>query len=380
VATNVFMNLAKFGTLFDLPAERQVLTLQNAERAAWFAGNDGTFFSTRFLPTTVVQYMRPDAVRFERLVPFARFGPLAHEYGSYPLESNTPASSLPTSATLLTVLAVIGVWVVLRRREWPFVAILAGAVVAAVPSFLIGFVANRYLTDMLPALVVPAAAAVAVVALPAGPAGTWARTVFVALVVWGTWVNTSFALWTQNLKAPGFTAFRYALDDAVFGGVPPSVIDLEPGMVVPRDGVVAIDGACAGLYIAEQTNWVPLELADGVRRLDGSYTAGDDPVVIATASSELRIESRDGTMVASYQPIDGDPVVGAPVELVDGDHHLRITSDPVTGQLTVFVDGELALFVFAAPELTDAFISDTLRLVSRPHGGTPICDALEARR
>jgi hypothetical protein len=380
VLTNVMMNLAKFGTLLDLPADRQLLTLQNADRAAWFAGNDGSFFSPRFLPTTVVQYLRPDAVRFERLVPFARFGPLAHEYGSYPLEGNTPASSLPTSATLLCLLAVIGVWVVAKRRAWPFASIWVGAVIAAVPSFLIGFVANRYLTDMLPALVVPAAAAVAVVALPAGAAAKWAKAGFVVLVVWGTWVNTSFALWTQNLKAPGFTEFRYDLDDLVFGGAPPSVVPFEPGMVVPRDGVVAIDGQCQGLYIAEQGNWVPLELADGVRRLDGTYVAGGDAVVITTADAEIRIDSHDGTLFASYQPDEGEPVTGSPIDVPDGEHRVRITSDPVTGQLAVLVDDQVALFAFAAPDLTDADITDTLQREPRSDGGTPICAELEARQ
>jgi hypothetical protein len=59
---------------------------------------------------------------------------------------------------------------------------------------------------------------------------------------------------------------------------------------------------------------------------------------------------------------------------------VRITSDPVTGQLAVFVDDELALFAFAAPDLSDADISDTLDLFTPAHGGTPICDDLEARR
>ncbi|MEQ1699678.1 MAG: hypothetical protein ABMA25_06190, partial [Ilumatobacteraceae bacterium] len=108
VAISVAINLAKFGTLFDLPADRQLLSLQDPDRAAWFAGNNGSFFSLRFLPTTVAQYLRPDTVRFERLAPFVRFGPIAPEYGSYPLEGNTPASSLPAAATALTLLALVG--------------------------------------------------------------------------------------------------------------------------------------------------------------------------------------------------------------------------------------------------------------------------------
>ena len=232
---HVALNEAKFGTPFDLPADRQLLTLQSPVRAAWFAGNDGSFFSTRFLPTTVVQYLRPDTIRFERLLPIVRFGPLAHEYGSYPLETNTPSASLTASATLLVVLAVVGVVVLLRRRLWGPLVALVGLVVAAVPSFLIGFTANRYLVDMLPALALPAAfAAVAI----AAPARRWVRNVafgaVLAGIAWGAWVNVALATWTQQLKSPGFTAWRYGIDDALFGGAPPSVIRLTPGRDAAR--------------------------------------------------------------------------------------------------------------------------------------------------
>ena len=70
------VNFAKFGTLFSVPGGRQLLSLQDPARAAWFAGNNESFFSSRFLSTTVVQYLRPDAIRFERLLPFVRFGPV----------------------------------------------------------------------------------------------------------------------------------------------------------------------------------------------------------------------------------------------------------------------------------------------------------------
>ena len=40
-------------------------------------------------------------------------------------------------------LAILGVWVIVRRRSWPLAAVLAGALAGAAPTFLIGFVANR---------------------------------------------------------------------------------------------------------------------------------------------------------------------------------------------------------------------------------------------
>jgi hypothetical protein len=379
VAISVIVNLAKFGTLFDLPADRQLLSLQHPDRAAWFAGNNGSFFSLRFLPTTLAQYLRPDTLRFERLFPFVRFGPLAPEYGSYPLEGNTPASSLTAAATLLALLAVVGTVLLVRRRAWVLVAIVMGALVAAVPSFMIGFVANRYLVDMLPALAVPAAAAVALAAVPQRPPRRVVTGSVLALVVWGAWVNVSLATWTQQLKEPGFTEFRYELDDAIFGGTPPSVVAMVAGAPVPRDGVVGIDGDCDGLYIAEQGAWAPLERADGIRRLRGTVAEPDALATVVADGGDIELSSADGELTAVYTPDEGDRIEGTPI-VVDGRYELDILSDPITGQLEVRVDGGLALFAFAAPALADAEVSDTFAVNAPADGGTPICRALQARK
>ena len=69
---------------------------------------------------------------------------------------------------------------------------------------------------MLPALAVPAAFA-AVALAHAGAACGCAALAFGAVlagVVWGAWVNVALATWTQQLKSPGFTAWRYEIDDA----------------------------------------------------------------------------------------------------------------------------------------------------------------------
>lgn len=380
VLLSMAINFAKFGTLLDLPADRQVLTLRSPARAAWFAGNNGSFFSIRFLPTTIVHYLRPDAFRLERLVPFARFGPLATEHGSYPLESNTPSSSLTASATLLVVLALAGTWVIVRRRSWPLMAVMVGALVSAAPAFLIGFIANRYLTDMLPSLVVPAAVALATVSLPRGALARWGRGLVALLAVWGSWINLSLATWTQNLQEPGFTELRYRLDDLVFGGAPPSVIDLVPGAPVPRDGIVAIDGDCAGLYIAQQRAWVALELATGVRRLHGVADASGADIVVSTFEGDVRVAFADGSATATYSPIGGEPAVGDAVAVGDGSVTVEITSDPVTGGLSVEVASRQALFAFAAPDLASATVGDNFQVDSPSGGDTPVCDFLQSRR
>lgn len=381
----IAINVAKFGTLLDLPANQQVLTLRSPIRAAWFAGNGGSFFSPRFLPTTVVQYFRPDAFRIERLVPLIRYGPLATERGSYPLETNTPSSSLTASATLLFVLAFLGVWVIIRRRSWPLVALWVGAIIAAVPSFLIGFVANRYLVDMLPALVVPAAVVLATISAPAWFKGRVIRAIVILLALWGLWINVALATWTQNLQEPGFTDLRYRLDEAVFGGDPPSVITLVPGASVPRDGIVAIDlvsetdRTCDGLYIAQQGAWVALELAEGSRRLAGVSQGDGSPIRVTTNDGELSITFADARATTLYTPDGGgEPIVGESVAVGAGAVAVDITSDPVTSTFHVSVAGRLAMFGFIAPSLNDAEVSG---LAPRAGGQfTQVCDSLQDRR
>ena len=214
----------------------------------------------RFLPTTVVQYLRPDTIRFERLLPIVRFGPLAHEYGSYPLETNTPSV---VAHRLGDAAARARRHRCRRARPPPAVgpARRARRADRSPRSRRSSSASPPTATSSTccPALAVPAAFAAVTWR---SPARQWVRTPGVrrrAGVVWGAWVNVALATWTQQLKSPGFTAWRYEIDDALFGGSPPRSSGLTPDGEVPRDGVVGIDGPCVGLYIAEQGKWVALE-------------------------------------------------------------------------------------------------------------------------
>ncbi len=379
VVVHVALNVAKFGTLYDLPADRQVLSLLDPNRAAWFAGNNGSFFGLRFVPTTVVHYLRPDAIAFERLVPFARFGPRAHEFGSYPLESNTPSSSLTASATLLVVIAVIGAVLTVRRRVWVVTPFVAAGLVAAAPTIAIGFVANRYLVDLLPGLVVLGAVAVAAF-------HTTRRTLAVvavgALTAWGAWVNTSLATWLGDIERPGFTSMRMSVDEAVFGGTPPSVVRLDVDAPVPRDGIVGIDGPCDGLYIASQDTWVALELAAGVRRLDGSLRPDASSVLLADAATQIEVVAdRDrGTVQLVLVTADGTQTDGPVLDWDGDDVNVTVISDPTAGGLgrglQVRLDGQSALSDFRAPDLASLQPGDSFEIDTPTDAGTPICGSL----
>jgi hypothetical protein len=313
IAAHIVINFAKFGTLFSVPGDRQLLSLTDPARAAWFAGNNGSFFSYRFLPTTLVQYLRPDGIRFERLVPGIRFGPLAVDRGGYPAESITPASSLPVAATMLLVLALIGVVWAIRHRNRTWLLLVAASVAGAVPTFMIGFIANRYLIDMLPPLIV--AGAIGIWVVLAVPRQRVVRTISVVLVVWGLWVNASLATWTNEYKTLGFTQLRYDIDSALFGAPSPSLVPLVAGVGVPRDGIVALDPQCQGVYMAEQGHWLALDRG-GTRRAVGEIAKSADGAVLAAGPDwSLELVHSDGVAVLRVIDFTGQTTFEEPIEV-----------------------------------------------------------------
>jgi hypothetical protein len=385
-AVHAAINWGKFGSLTKLPGQLQVLSLNDPARAAWFAGNNDSFFSLKFLSTTVVQYLRPDTVRFERLFPFVRYGPLATDRSSYPLETITPAASLTASATLLLAAGLIGFVFVLRQRRWTLVAFTLGGAIAAIPTFTIGFIANRYLVDMMPMILVPAAFAFAVLSVPMRDrrrAIHIATVAFVAMVAWGAWCNVSLALWTQQLKEPGFTEWRYRVDGWVFGDPAPGLTDFVPAMAVPRDGFVVLDrdpatDRCSGVYIAEQGAWVALEQSNDGRRIIGTVELADERTLIAGGDNwTVEAITADGT-VRFEAEVDGNVTESEPFARPDDlSVAFDLVADPILGQLSLTIDGEQALFAFATP-LGAALRGADVTLDTAP--GDSLCRQLEARR
>ena len=382
------VNVAKFGTLLSVPGDRQLLSLNDPVRAAFFERTGGSFFDLRFLPTTLVQYLRPDTIRFERLVPGIRYGPLARNRGSLDVEQITPASSLPVAATLLVLLAVVGIVRLVRDRRHVWLWTVAATALGAVPSFAIGFVANRYLIDMLPPLAV--AGAVGVAAVPTGGRRRLVGGAAVALVVWGAWVNASLATWTLELKSPGFTELRSDVDALVFDGGDVGIVDAVIGAPVPRDGIIGLADNCAAVYVAEQGSWVALERLPGVFETtgllepaapDGSGAASGGPIrlartaqwtldaVVSSTGVELRFDDLAVGEVSTLAVIDAE----LPAEF-------RVVVDPFTaervvqiGDTTVFLPGGVTDSTFPSDGIGPVADLAPLRLA-------PLCTSLTTRR
>ena len=320
LVAHMLVNFAKFGTLISVPGDRQLLSLTNAVRGEFFERTGGSFFSLRFLPTTVAQYLRPDTIRFERLVPGIRYGPLAPDYANFPVESTTPASSITVSALLLVVLALIGlVWLV-RRRALTWLIVFVATILGALPAFLIGFVANRYLIDMLPPLII--AAAIGVWLLADLERRRVVQGGVAVLAVWGLWVNASLAIWNIGYKTVGFTEARYSFDDTIFGGGHDSLAVIDEATPVPRDGIVGVTSDCSGVWIAEQGRWVALDRPDGVRQATGALTS--DRVLAAGVSWQLSVAGFDSPTPRAVFTSGDVVTIDQPLEIGDGRYIITV--------------------------------------------------------
>src|SRR5690606_29337565 len=125
-----------------------------------FLAENGGFFSPAFIPTTLVQYFRPDAIRFTSLFPWIEFDSApGWIYGGVRLDLFDRTASVPTTMPVFVVLGVVAAVAVVRR--WlppaadlrPLAVPVLGAAASGLTVLPFGYVANRYLADFMPFLV-----------------------------------------------------------------------------------------------------------------------------------------------------------------------------------------------------------------------------------
>jgi hypothetical protein len=378
LVVHVAVNLGRFGTAMSVPFDDQLATHTDTRRFDWLSEHG--LFDLGFIPSTLFAYLRPDALRIERVVPFVRFGPPATELGSIEFESNTPTTSLTMSATLLTILAVVGIVWAVRRRQWAVLGVIVLTAVGVGPTLGIGFVANRYLVDFLPAM--GAAAALAVWTLRATRRRA-AGITLAGLAAWGLAVNVVLAVWTAQVLSAGFFDTRFELDAAVFPAPSPGIARLD---AVDHDdtmfGTLGVDrgpngdGPCHGVYVVDMTGVAAVERTDGDRRLASTVTFGEDATIVDNGTWTLRLRA-DGELVLTTPDYE-TPVTE--VEAQPGDElDVEVVADPVTGERHVDVNGKttfLAEDVYDGPALApDAIdpgpLCETASERMAPGGVTP---------
>jgi len=374
-----YVNITKFGSPFGLPLDKQFLVRFDKARAA--AQRANTLTGIRFVPTTVLQYLRPDAIRFDRLFPWVTFPGPARVIGSAHFASLDFTSSVTTAMTALFVLWVIGVVVCFRparpdslRATALRIPVLAG-LVGCVSVLAFGFVANRYMGDFIPALCVgavigfhacvrwatrPSTRRVAVRAAVAAVA---------VLVIWTCFVNLGLALQYQRNYGVGVTeatragwiGFQLGVHDRIPGGAPSDVVRAPaiPPVVGP-DGQFLVIGDCAGLAWSDGRQWRMVERTPATGRVHlgvrfPTARPGTVEPLVATGTADdaglvlVRFE-RGHRIAFEYSPVVNGSVrqhYAGPAQVVKPatTYDVDVVVDPLVPVVNVALDGRTVLDV-----------------------------------
>jgi hypothetical protein len=314
------VNQARFGEPLRLPLEKQVYSQIDQERIAALEANDGSLFSAAYLPSTVLQYARPDALRFDALAPWLVFPRQpATVVGGATFDTRDVSSSVPATMPLWTVLAGVGAVAVARDllgrrgRLGPLWVPAAGAIAGTGGVLTIGFIANRYLGDLLPLLLVLGLAGLHVTLRWATTRPSAVRRALVATAtvaaLWGVAANLALALEYQRLIAPvdpatrvAFVSWQHTLGDTgdrVSVGEPPGRHEVaERGwryvLLGPDGGCWWSDGTSAQrLGDPDSEVCRRIGLPDDATSDDATPDAATPPDAGPTAASEA--DQRSGT-------------------------------------------------------------------------------------
>lgn len=400
VASYVLVNFLRFGQLATVPFASQRYSAVDAARQAALAANGGNLFGVSFAPTTLWHYLSPFSLSMDgqRLFPFVGWNGRATVLGGATFDTIDRSSSIWLAAPVACLLALIGIWWIVRHDRTQGWRVLSAAVVLATAgTFTIGFVAHRYLVDLVPALVVAAAPGLWVLVRWADSTSVpWRRVVvpfLAAVAALGAFGQVALAVQARYLYVLAserdrlsFLEVQYRIDGRLTDGAPGSVVAVTGDLPAPDDGTVAIVGDCVGLYRADGLRWYAVEWeANGGRRLvltpDEPIRAdlGERPVVVAEGDGWRLVAEPVGEVQVAfvYEGLTGndaavvrsDPVGGGDIDSVD------VIADPATTQLIVRTgSGEpLSLFYVATEGL-----SPGPGWTAGP-GPAPLCASLSAR-
>ena len=165
VVVGTAVNWAKFRHPYMFPLEHQQWTRVSSRRRLALMMNGGTITGPRFFLSSLVNYFRPDGIRFTAYFPFVSLpAEPARGYGGAIVDQAYRTGSVPAFAPLLFVFGILGVISAIRLRVVEEVRGLlipvAGAVAAGGGVMLYGYIAHRYTADFLPALIMCGAIAV----------------------------------------------------------------------------------------------------------------------------------------------------------------------------------------------------------------------------
>lgn len=281
VASYAGVNAVKFGHPIAVPWQLHTGIATDPERLERL--EDFGLFGFRYIPTTIFQYLRPDAVGYLDVAPWISFpNQQPALFRDVPFDGIEQSSSIPSSMPAIAVLSVAGVAAVARRRKS-----VAGALVVVplfvgwLPTMASAGITHRYLADLLPPLVVSSAFGVAWLVRWTDRWMRWAVVVIGTLALWSIAANASLGLlyqraYSNSINPEVKARFAWAQSElrATVGGRF-QVLRVALGDPLPRmkAGQFAVVGDCAGLYLYNGREVVPVQrsAATGVLRLEVTF-------------------------------------------------------------------------------------------------------------
>jgi hypothetical protein len=255
LAASCAVNYAKFGILFGLAQSDQLVY-------GGF-GFKGSYFGLHYLPSTLLAYFGPAGLRLRTVFPFITVpSSPARAVGNIQLYGSDWVASVPTAMPLLFLLALWGTVTTVRpgggTSSFWIRIVLVTAAAAGVTVMVFGWIANRYVGDFIPVLVVAAALGMVDLwrRLRSAPRRRrrWALIVIAALGLFGVAANIGVAASRQgdwsNQQVQNFVGFEDTVSKLT--GHPLNRVVMQ-GTALPLHasaGQLFIAGDCEGLYLA----------------------------------------------------------------------------------------------------------------------------------
>ncbi len=283
------VNTLKFGSPFALPMADQSWTAINAHRRAFLAANGGKGYNAAFLPSTLTAYFSPGGVRLSSLFPFITLPSYpARTVGNVVLDQTYATGSITVMTPLFFLAGLWGLVTAFRpkaldgnRLARP---VLLGAAAATAGVMLWGYIAERYVADFMPVIILACAIGLIDVWRRIDGRGSSRRVrsgvtaVIALLALFGVLANTgaslaSFNAW-NSIQARNFVDQQ----DSLTPGALASAVRHGPTLPywAPAETVYDV-GRCQGLYLStgitfanspgqqlQHETWVPIEQGGGI--------------------------------------------------------------------------------------------------------------------
>jgi hypothetical protein len=370
-AASCAVTYAKFGLPVGLPMADQVWASVNAHRRYFLAANDGKAFSFAFLPSTLWAYLQPFGIHFTGLFPFITppTAPAAARAGAV-LDQTYPTASIPPTMPLLFLLSCWGLVTAFRPRGLEQVRITRIVLVAAAAGtggvLLWGYIAERYMADFMPLLVLASAVGLIDIWRRLAERPRQARrNVLGLLAIGGIYcivANVALAAWPVSQFTPTQTA-GFVRAQQLF-----SVKSLASTVVhgtrlpywAPAGQLFDVNN-CSGLYLSTGTNfkdvpgqqiqhdtWIPVEQSAAISHTVG-FTFNRSERYLKTAvpllkygnsTVVLRPYSRGMVQLAvlnsgtsiNWPPADGWPF---PIDYVHAQYRFTAITDPNLDSISI---------------------------------------------